>query len=100
MRSIPIMKKLGFPVCFDASHSIQLPALHGSVSGGERTFIPHLAKAAVAVGADALYLETHPNPETALCDKESQWPLYDLLPLVQVLLEIHALCKGKSLYAS
>jgi 2-dehydro-3-deoxyphosphooctonate aldolase (KDO 8-P synthase) len=100
MRSIPIMKKLKVPVCFDASHSVQLPAGHGHVSGGQREFIPHLAKAAVAVGADAIFMETHPNPQEALCDKESQWPLNHLLPLVQTLLEIHALCKGRTIYAS
>jgi 2-dehydro-3-deoxyphosphooctonate aldolase (KDO 8-P synthase) len=100
MRSMAIMKKLGFPVCFDASHSAQLPASYGHVSGGQREFIPHLAKAAVAAGADAIYLETHLNPQEALCDKESQWPLDKLQPLVQILLNIHAVCKGGSFYAS
>lgn len=68
MRSIPIMKKFGYPVCFDATHSVQLPGGAGGVSGGERQYVPTLAKAAIAAGANALFLETHPDPAHAKSD--------------------------------
>jgi len=78
MRAIPIMQKLGFPVCFDASHSVQLPGGLGGVSGGQREFIPTLAKAAIAAGANALFIEAHPNPAQAKSDASSVMP-FDLL---------------------
>ncbi len=78
MRAIPIMQKLGHPVCFDASHSVQLPGGMGSQSGGQREFIPCLAKAALAAGADLLFIESHPNPEKAKSDAHSVMP-YDAL---------------------
>ena len=68
MRSIPIMKKFGYPVCFDATHSIQKPGGLGTQSGGDREFIPFLTKAALAAGADCLFIESHPNPEQAKSD--------------------------------
>ena len=68
MRAIPIMKETGYPVVFDATHSVQLPGGEGTSSGGERQYAPTLAKAAIAAGADALFLEVHPNPDGALCD--------------------------------
>lgn len=68
MRAIPIMQKFGFPVCFDASHSTQLPGGLGSVSGGQREFIPTLTRAAVAAGCNALFIEAHPKPDQALSD--------------------------------
>lgn len=68
MRAIPIMREFGYPVVFDATHSVQLPGGAGECSGGERRFVSTLAKAAVAAGADALFFEVHPNPEKALCD--------------------------------
>lgn len=68
MRSLPIMKKFGYPVCFDATHSVQLPGGAGGVSGGERQYVPTLAKAAIAAGANALFLETHPDPAHAKSD--------------------------------
>ena len=68
MRAIPIMKETGYPVVFDATHSVQLPGGEGTSSGGERQYAPTLAKAAIAAGADALFLEVHPNPDCALCD--------------------------------
>ncbi|NGX51127.1 MAG: 2-dehydro-3-deoxyphosphooctonate aldolase [Chlamydiae bacterium] len=74
MRAIPILQKFGFPVCFDASHSVQLPGGMGDHSGGEREFIPTLAKAALAAGANLLYIESHPNPSEAKCDKHSVMP--------------------------
>ena len=71
MRAIPIMQKLGYPVCFDASHSVQLPGSLGSSSGGQAEFIPTLAKSAIAAGANVLYIESHPNPDQAKSDAAS-----------------------------
>ena len=68
MRSIPIMQKLGYPVLYDATHSVQLPAALGTASGGEREFIPALSRAAIGAGCDGIYAETHPNPSEAKCD--------------------------------
>ena len=67
-RAIPIMQKFGYPVVFDATHSVQLPGANGTSSGGDRRFVPILANAAVAAGANALFFEVHPNPDKALCD--------------------------------
>lgn len=67
-RGIPIMQEFGYPVVFDATHSVQLPGANGCSSGGDRRFVPVLAKAAMAVGADALFFEVHPDPDKALCD--------------------------------
>jgi 2-dehydro-3-deoxyphosphooctonate aldolase (KDO 8-P synthase) len=74
-RGIPRMRALGVPVCFDATHSVQLPGGQGNASGGERAFIAPLARAAVAVGVDALFFEVHDDPANALCDGPSQLPL-------------------------
>lgn len=71
MRGIPIMQKLGYPVCFDATHSVQKPGGLGNMSGGEREFIPTLAKAALAAGANCLFIESHPNPAQAKSDAAS-----------------------------
>ncbi len=78
MRAIPIMQKFGYPVCFDASHSVQLPGGLGTTSGGQREFIPTLAKAAIAAGANALFIESHPSPDHALSDKSSVFPFKEL----------------------
>ncbi len=67
-RAIPIMKELGYPVVFDATHSVQMPGSNGDSTGGDRRFVPVLAKAAMAAGADVLFFEIHPNPDKALCD--------------------------------
>lgn len=88
MRSMPIMAKLGYPVCFDASHAVQLPGGRGDRSGGDREFIPHLAKAAVAAGADVLFIESHLNPDQALSDKDTVFPIKDLKKLLKTLQEI------------
>lgn len=91
MRGIPIMKQLGYPVCFDASHSVQLPGGLGTVSGGQSEFIGTLAKAAVAAGADMLFIESHPHPQQAKCDQASQLSfkaLEQLLPVVKALHEV------------
>jgi 2-dehydro-3-deoxyphosphooctonate aldolase (KDO 8-P synthase) len=81
-RSIPIMKKLGVPVIFDATHSVQLPGGQGSSSGGQREFVPCLSRAAVAAGADGIFLESHPDPDRALCDGPNSWPLHKLPALL------------------
>jgi 2-dehydro-3-deoxyphosphooctonate aldolase (KDO 8-P synthase) len=87
MRAIPILGRLGCPVFFDATHSVQRPG--GVETGGQREFIPVLARAAVAAGADGIFLETHPDPARARSDRESQWPLADLEPLLRSLMKIH-----------
>lgn len=79
MRAIPIMQKLGVPVCFDATHSVQHPGGRGDSSGGEREFIPTLAKAALASGANCLYMEAHPEPAKAKSDQDIVMP-FDVLP--------------------
>jgi 2-dehydro-3-deoxyphosphooctonate aldolase (KDO 8-P synthase) len=91
MRSIAILKDFGFPVVFDATHSVQLPGGHGSSSGGQREFVGHLSKAAVAAGAHGVFLEVHPNPDSALCDGPNSLPLDQVRPLLKTLQEIHRL---------
>lgn len=88
MRSIPIMKKFGFPVIFDATHSVQLPGGAGDRSDGQREFAPVLANAAVAVGADGLFIETHPNPDQALSDGPNMIPLRDMTKVLTTLIRI------------
>jgi 2-dehydro-3-deoxyphosphooctonate aldolase (KDO 8-P synthase) len=90
MRSIAVLKTFGFPVVFDATHSVQLPGGGGGVSGGQREYVVCLSKAAVAAGADGVFLEVHPNPDAALCDGPNSLPLDQLQPLMQKLKEIHA----------
>jgi 2-dehydro-3-deoxyphosphooctonate aldolase (KDO 8-P synthase) len=89
MRCIPIMQKLDVPVCFDATHSVQLPGGHGSTSGGRREFIPVLAKAAIAAGADCLFMEAHPDPSMALSDKDSVIPFSELPVLLNQLKRLY-----------
>ena len=83
MRSIPMMQSLGVPVCFDATHAVQLPGAAGNSSGGERQYIPVLAKAALAAGANCLFIEAHPDPERAKSDKASVLDLKDLPKLLE-----------------
>lgn len=87
-RGIVIMRSFGYPVVFDATHSVQLPGGQGIASGGQREFAPYLAKAALAVGVDALFMETHPAPQSALCDGPNMIPLADIEPLLEDLLKI------------
>ena len=94
IRAIPIMGLLGYPVIFDATHSVQLPGGGGWVSGGNREFVPVLAKAAVAAGANGLFLEVHFEPDKALCDGPNSWPLGQLEPLLRSLLAIHRAVSG------
>ena len=89
MRAIPVMQATGAPVCFDATHSVQLPG--GSTTGGQREMVPVLARAAVAAGADAVFLETHPAPDTALSDGPNMVPLHELESLVAQLAELREL---------
>ena len=90
-RSIPIMKSFGFPVIFDATHSVQLPGGSGTYSGGQREFVEYLARGAVAAGVNGVFLEVHPNPDAALCDGPNSLPLDQVRPLFALLKEIHSL---------
>ncbi|MGN0866809.1 MAG: 3-deoxy-8-phosphooctulonate synthase [Oligosphaeraceae bacterium] len=92
MRGLAIMRSLGCPVVFDATHSVQLPGGQGTCSGGNREFVPPLARAACAVGIDAVFLEIHPQPEKALSDGANSLRLADLKDLLASLKEIHAIC--------
>jgi 2-dehydro-3-deoxyphosphooctonate aldolase (KDO 8-P synthase) len=88
MRSIPIMKSFGFPVVFDATHSVQLPGGGGDKSAGQREFAPVLAKAALAVGANGLFIETHPKPDEALSDGPNMIPLAEMNTTLKALLKV------------
>jgi len=88
MRSIPIMKSFGFPVVFDATHSVQLPGGGGDKSAGQREFAPVLAKAALAVGANGLFIETHPTPDKALSDGPNMIPLAEMAATLKGLLKV------------
>ena len=91
MRGLPIIRKAGYPVVFDATHSVQLPSSAGGVSGGDREMAPYLARAAVAAGVDALFMEVHPDPENALCDGPNSINLKELPALLKVLKDIDTL---------
>ena len=93
MRSLAVMRDTGCPVVFDATHSVQLPGGQGSKSGGQREFVPVLARAAVAAGVAGLFMETHPNPEVALSDGPNAWPLPRMKELLSVLQGIDKLVK-------
>jgi 2-dehydro-3-deoxyphosphooctonate aldolase (KDO 8-P synthase) len=88
MRSLAIMRDTGCPVVFDATHSVQLPGGQGTSSGGQREFIPVLARAAVATGISGLFLETHPDPDKALSDGPNAWPLQHMQRLLETLVEL------------
>lgn len=90
MRSIPIMRRLGFPVIFDATHSVQLPGGGGDRSSGQREFAPMLARCAVAAGASGVFIETHPEPERALSDGPNMIPLAEMKALLKSLLKVHS----------
>jgi 2-dehydro-3-deoxyphosphooctonate aldolase (KDO 8-P synthase) len=90
MRSIPIMRRFGFPVIFDATHSVQLPGGSGDRSGGQREFAPVLARSALAAGASGIFVETHPEPERALSDGPNMIPLATMPALLKSLLKVHA----------
>ncbi|MGD9021646.1 MAG: 3-deoxy-8-phosphooctulonate synthase [Lysobacterales bacterium] len=94
MRSLVIMRETGCPVVFDATHSVQLPGGMGDSSGGQREFIPVLARAAVAAGVSGLFMETHPDPANARSDGPNAWPLDDVEPLLQALKELDGITKS------
>lgn len=89
MRSIAIMKSFGYPVVFDATHSVQLPGDRGKASGGQREFVAPLARAAIAAGADGIFLEIHPQPDSALCDGPNSLPFEHVEPLLVTLRDLH-----------
>lgn len=98
MRSLAVMRNTGCPVVFDATHSVQLPGGQGSSSGGLREFVPVLARAAVAAGISGLFMETHPNPDKALCDGPNSWPLAEMKSLLEVLIAIDKICKASPMH--
>ncbi|MFY8062766.1 MAG: 3-deoxy-8-phosphooctulonate synthase, partial [Usitatibacteraceae bacterium] len=92
---LAIMRNTGCPVVFDATHSVQLPGGQGSTSGGQREFVPVLARAAIAAGISGVFMETHPDPSKALSDGPNAWPLPMMKELLYVLKEIDALVKQR-----
>lgn len=97
MRSLAIMRETGCPVVFDATHSVQLPGGNGTCSGGQRQFVPVLARAAVAAGVSGLFMETHPNPACALSDGPNAVPLDKMKGLLESLLELDRVVKSRPL---
>ena len=97
MRSLAIMRETGCPVVFDATHSVQLPGGRGDASGGQREFVPVLARSAVAAGVSGIFMETHPDPEKALSDGPNAWPLDKMPDLLEALLEIDQVVKSRAL---
>jgi 2-dehydro-3-deoxyphosphooctonate aldolase (KDO 8-P synthase) len=95
MRSLMVMRSTGCPVVFDATHSVQLPGGKGSASGGQREFIPVLARSAVAAGVAGLFMETHPDPDKALSDGPNAWPLDRMEPLLTTLKALDAATKAR-----
>jgi len=95
MRSLAIMRETGCPVVFDATHSVQLPGGQGTSSGGQREFVPVLARAAVGTGVAGIFMETHPDPDKALSDGPNAWPLARMRELLATLKEIDALVKKR-----
>src|SRR2546427_345862 len=93
MRSLAVMRDTGCPVVFDATHSVQLPGGQGTSSGGQREFVPVLARAAVASGIAGVFMETHPDPDKALSDGPNAWPLQRMRELLANLKELDALVK-------
>ena len=95
MRSLSVMRATGAPVVFDATHSVQLPGGQGSASGGQREFVPVLARAAVAAGVSGVFMETHPDPSKALSDGPNAWPLGRMRALLETLKQIDAAVKAR-----
>ncbi len=96
IRAIPVMQAFGYPVVFDATHSVQLPGAAGGSSGGQREYAAVLARAAVAAGADGVFMEVHPAPDKALCDGPNALPLEKLRPVLALLKEIHAIVRREA----
>jgi len=95
MRALSVMREFGAPVVFDATHSVQLPGGKGTASGGQREFVPVLARAAVAAGIAGLFMETHPRPEQALSDGPNAWPLPRMHELLELLVELDRAVKSR-----
>lgn len=95
MRSLAVMRETGCPVVFDVTHSVQLPGGRGDSSGGQREFVPVLARAAVAAGISGLFMETHPRPDQALSDGPNSWPLALMRDLLTTLVELDRVVKGR-----
>jgi 2-dehydro-3-deoxyphosphooctonate aldolase (KDO 8-P synthase) len=93
MRSLAVLRQTGCPVVFDATHSVQLPGGQGASSGGQREFVPVLARAAVAVGVAGVFMETHPEPDKALSDGPNAWPLAQMERLLMTLKELDEVSK-------
>jgi 2-dehydro-3-deoxyphosphooctonate aldolase (KDO 8-P synthase) len=93
MRAIPIMRGLGYPIIFDATHSVQLPGGGGDKASGQREFAPVLARCAIAAGADGVFIETHPNPDKALSDGPNMIPLGEMSGLLKTLLHVREAVK-------
>jgi 2-dehydro-3-deoxyphosphooctonate aldolase (KDO 8-P synthase) len=98
MRSLAVMRQTGCPVVFDGTHSVQLPGGQGSTSGGQREFVPVLARAAVAAGVSGLFMETHPDPAKALSDGPNAWPLDKMHSLLEVLIQLDQVTKSATLH--
>ncbi|KKK49398.1 hypothetical protein LCGC14_3135460, partial [marine sediment metagenome] len=94
MKSLPIMRSFGYPVIFDATHSVQLPGGRGMATGGNREYVPYLARAAVACGVDALFLEAHPDPNKALSDGPNMLRIEEVPKLLREIKEIDRIVKG------
>ncbi len=94
MRALAILRETTCPVIFDATHSVQLPGGHGTSSGGQREFVPVLARAATAAGIDGIFMETHPDPDRALSDSPNSWPLAKMQPLLETLKELDKAVKS------
>lgn len=97
MRSLAIMRETGCPVVFDATHSVQQPGALSGQSGGDRRFVPVLARAAIAAGVDGVFMETHPNPDQALSDGPNMWPLAKMKALLDCMKEVDLIVKEKGL---
>jgi 2-dehydro-3-deoxyphosphooctonate aldolase (KDO 8-P synthase) len=97
MRSLAILRETGCPVVFDATHSVQLPGGRGDASGGQREFVPVLARAAVAAGISGIFMETHPDPDKALSDGPNAWPLDRMHDLLKTLIELDRVTKASTL---
>ena len=93
-RAFPMIREIGVPVIYDATHSLQLPGGLGSTSGGMRQYVPHLCRAAVACGVDGIFMEVHPDPDRAPCDGPNMWPLDLLEGLLKQVLSIHQVLSG------
>ena len=94
MRALPIMAKLGYPIVFDATHSVQQPGGMGEKSGGQREFVPYLSRAAIAVGVGAVFMETHEDPDNAPSDGPNMVPLHEIKSLLKQLVSIDTLIKN------